>query len=85
MEFVTGSDSEVVQLAGAGLAPEGWPEADRGSETEPELDAESTAAPAVGSELVLETEWVRFSGLDQRAEPEPGHRSELDARAAAEC
>lgn len=45
----------------------------------------SGAAPAVGSELVLETERVEFSGLDHKAEPESGHRSELDVRAAAEC
>lgn len=57
----------------------------RGSETEPELDAVSGAAPAVGSELVLEIERVEFFGLDRKAEPEFEHRSELDAMAAAEC
>lgn len=85
VELVTGCDSEVVQVAGAGLALEGWPEVDQGSETEPGLDVESRAVRAVCSELVLETERVGFSGLDHRAEPESGHRSELDATAAAEC
>lgn len=43
------------------------------------------AAPAVVSELVLEIEQVEFSGLDHKAEPESGHRSELDVMVAAEC